>query len=104
MVKIKANMRKMHIQGVPKKVAIGPPKPQFLSETFEIITVGRLFYSGFSIFSDLKNFDFKGHKLMFEIFRISQKKGCSFFIFLSEFFWEVQMPKKIQIIRFSTKI
>ena len=30
-----------------KKVAIGPPKPQFLSETFEIFTVRRLFYSGF---------------------------------------------------------
>ena len=26
-----------------KKVAIGPPKPQFLSETFEIFTVDRLF-------------------------------------------------------------
>ena len=26
-----------------KKVVIGPPKPEFLSETFENFTVGRLF-------------------------------------------------------------
>ena len=38
----------VHIQGVPKKVTIGPPKPQFLSETFEILVVGRLFHSRFS--------------------------------------------------------
>ena len=62
-----------------KKVPIGPPKPQFLSETFEIFTIGILFHSGFSTFSDLKKFDFKGPKSMFEIFRNSQKTGCSFF-------------------------
>ena len=45
-------------QGVPKRVTICPPKPQFLRETFEIFTVGRLLYSGFSIFSDLKKFGF----------------------------------------------
>ena len=44
------------IQGVPKKVTIGPPKPQFLSETFEIFTVGRLFYSGFSTFFRFEKF------------------------------------------------
>ena len=56
--------------GCPKKkVTIGPPKPRFLSETFKIFVVGRLFYSGFSAFSDLKNFDFKGPKSKFEIFK-----------------------------------
>ena len=39
-----------------KKVGIGPPKPQFLSETFEIFTVGRLFYSGFSTFFRFEKF------------------------------------------------
>ena len=38
------------IQGVPKKVAIGPPKPQFLSETFEIFVVGRLFIADLVFF------------------------------------------------------
>ena len=46
------------IQGVPKKVAIGPPKPQFLSETFEIFTVGRLCYSGFNTFFRFEKFLF----------------------------------------------
>ena len=64
--------KNMNITGCPKKkVPIGLPKPQFLSKTFEIFTVGRLFYSGF-----MKNFDFKGPKSMFEIFRNSQKMGC----------------------------
>ena len=59
-----------------KKVAISPPKPQFLSETFEIFIVGRLFFiADLVLFSDLKNFDFKGPKSMFEIFRNSQKTG-----------------------------
>ena len=53
------------VQGIPKKVTIGPTKPQFLSETFEIFVVGRLFYSGLSAVSDLKNFDFKGPKSKF---------------------------------------
>ena len=39
-----------------KKVTIGPAKPPFLSETFEIFTVGRLFYSGFSFFLRFENF------------------------------------------------
>ena len=43
--------------GCPKKkVPIGPPKPQFLSETFEIFTVGRNFYSGFSTFFRVEKF------------------------------------------------
>ena len=42
------------IQGVPKKVTIGPPKPQFSSETFEIFTVRRLFIVDLVLFSDLK--------------------------------------------------
>ena len=63
--------------GCPKKkVAIGPPKPHFLSENFEIFTVGTLFIADLVLFSDLKNFDFEGPKSMFEIFRNSQKTGC----------------------------
>ena len=43
--------------GCPKKkVAIGPPKPQFLSETFEIFTVGRPLYSGLSTIFRFKTF------------------------------------------------
>ena len=34
------------IQGVPKKnISIGPSKPQFLRETFEVFVVGRLFFA-----------------------------------------------------------
>ena len=58
----------VHIQGVPKKVAIGPLKPQFMSETFELFVVGRLFIADLVFFLDLKIFDFKGPKSKFEIF------------------------------------
>ena len=46
-----------------KKVPIGSPKPQFLSETFEIFTVGRLFYSKFIIFFRLEKNWFKGAQI-----------------------------------------
>ena len=42
--------------GCPKKISIGPPKPQFLSETFEIFTVGRLLHSKFSTFFRFEKF------------------------------------------------
>ena len=55
--------------GCPKKkVTIGPPKPQFFSETVEIFVVGRLFIADFVLFSDLKNFDFQAISAIFENF------------------------------------
>ena len=53
-------------------MTIGSPKSQFLSETFEIFVVGRL------LFSDLKNFDFKGPKSNFEIFVVGRHDYSGF--------------------------
>ena len=53
------------------RVTIGPPKPQFLSETFEIFVVGILFIAYLVLLSDLKIFDFKGPKSKFEVFKNS---------------------------------
>ena len=69
------------LQGVPKKVTVGPPLPQFLSETFEILVVGRLFIANLVLLSDLKNFDFKGPKSMYEIFQKKPKNEVFFFYF-----------------------
>ena len=63
-------------------MTIGSPKPQFLSETFEIFTVGRLFLADLELLSDLKKIDFKGPKSMFEILRNSQiNRGVEKFFF-----------------------
>ena len=55
-----------------KKATIGPPKPQFLGETFEILVVGRISHSRFSAILDFKKVDFKGPKSEVEIFKNSQ--------------------------------
>ena len=94
----------MGVQGVPKKVAIGPPKPQFFNETFKIFVVGRLFHSGFSAFSDLKIFNFTGPKSKFEIFKNSQKTRDYFLFFFKPIFLVDTNAQISQIICFLTKI
>ena len=68
---IRSKESSLNVQGVPKKLTIGSPNPQFLSETFEIFVVGRLFIADLGFFSDLKNIHFKGPKSKFEIFKNS---------------------------------
>ena len=47
------------------------------------------------LYADSENLDFKGPKSMFEIFRNSQKTGCSFFIFFqANFFVRYKCRKK----------
>ena len=81
-----------------KKVAIFPPKSQFLSETFEIFIVGTLFHSRFSAFSELTIFDFKRPKSKFEIFKNSRKNRGFFLNFFQAKFLVGTDAEKIQII------
>ena len=70
-----------------KKVAIGPPKPQFLSETFEIFVVGRFFHRGFSAFFKFeKNLILRGPKRSSKFSKIAKKQGTLFYFFQANFF------------------
>ena len=61
-------------------VAISPPKPQFLSENFEIFTVGRLFYSRFSAcFQILKVLILRVPNRCSKFSEIAKKQGIKFF-------------------------
>ena len=84
--------KKSNVQGVRKNSSIATPKSEFLSLTFEVYVVARLFHSGSSAVFGFESFDFIGPKSEVEILQNNQKYS----IFFNVIFLVVKMQKKIE--------